>query len=557
MTKKRILFTTEFTHLNTGYANYYRNLMQELSKDDSLQIFELASYCHSQQHSQQIASTPWKVYPNLPTTPEEEQVYNSHPTNEFTAWRFEQTCLDCFPHVICDIRDVWMIQHVDQSPFRKCFKTVFMSTVDAKSQSIEWIDFFKRTDYNLTYTGWSKKVLEEEGGGQINLAGVGDYAVDPNVFQFIPNKAEHKQRMGIRPDTFIIGMVARNQKRKLYPELANAFIDFIKKIDNEETKDVFLYFHTSYPDLGWNIPDLILNNGLSHKVLLTYTCMQCRHSFPSFYKDVRTVCPKCRSGSAILCNSQQGCTETDLVNIYNVFDLYVQYSGNEGFGLSQVEAAACGVPIAGTNYTAMEEIIPKLGGYIVEPDKYYTEVETGRIMCYPNNAKLVDIITKLWRLPEGVRNAKRAETRALAVKHYGSWKKVADNWRVAIDKVSPDDTLWQVPPNIVNMPSQMPNECNQMSEEQFVNFLFINCLNEPRLVNSYIGLLMYRNLVWGRVSTSHLGFMSNELSLLGGRSMWKSFGKTEAYEYTRQYRENINRWEMQRHQKIQSMRVLQ
>src|SRR6185369_3997691 len=162
MIKKRLLFITEFTSLNTGYANYYRELMRELSKDDSLQLFELASYCHPQQNAKEIAETPWKVYPNLPVNQEEENYYNSSPINEFCAWKLEQVCLDCFPHAVLSIRDSWMDSFIDQSAYRKYYKTIFMPTVDAFGQNPEWLDFYKRSDYILTYTQWSKDVLERE-----------------------------------------------------------------------------------------------------------------------------------------------------------------------------------------------------------------------------------------------------------------------------------------------------------------------------------------------------------------------------------------------------------
>jgi len=421
------------------------------------------------------------------------------------------------------------------------------------NQNTEWLDFYKKSDYILTYTDWAKTILDKEGGNLINTVGVGGYAVRPEIYRFEKNKREHKEKMGIRPDSFIIGMVARNQKRKLYPEFAKSFVEFLTLLDQEETKNVFLYWHTSYPDLGWVLPSIILNSGLSHKILFTYSCMNCRYSFPSFYKDARTICPRCHTGSAILSNSQQGATEEDMVNIYNCFDLYAQIISNEGFGLSHVEAAMCGVPVCGTDYTATSEINKKLNGYNIPVEKYWTEAETGRTMAYPSNKALAEYIKKFVSLPESVRNAKRLETRQLAEKHYGSWAAVANNWMKAIDQVQPDDNIWASPPQIINIPQNMPDECNRMSDEQYVGWVLTNCLGEPRLVNSYIGLKMYRDLVWGRNQTANLGLYANEASLLGSRPCYKSFNRNDLYQYIKSWRDNINRWESIRFDKIQSM----
>ena len=41
----------------------------------------------------------------------------------------------------------------------------------------------------------------------------------------------------------------------------------------------------------------------------------------------------------------------------NTFDLYVQYANSEGFGLPQVEAAGCGIPVASVDYSAMSSVV--------------------------------------------------------------------------------------------------------------------------------------------------------------------------------------------------------
>ena len=58
-----------------------------------------------------------------------------------------------------------------------------------------------------------------------------------------------------------------------------------------------------------------------------------------------------------------GLSTKELVEIMNMFDIYVQYAICEGFGMPQVEAAACGIPIASVDYSAMNDIVHKLNGY--------------------------------------------------------------------------------------------------------------------------------------------------------------------------------------------------
>ena len=97
----------------------------------------------------------------------------------------------------------------------------------------------------------------------------------------------------------IVGTVMRNQRRKLYPNLMKSFRELIDQ-NPSMSDNTFLYMHTSYPDVGWNLPYFIKKYDLSSKVLVTYKCLECKSFFPSFYQDSKTCCPKCGSFSAIL-----------------------------------------------------------------------------------------------------------------------------------------------------------------------------------------------------------------------------------------------------------------
>jgi len=58
----------------------------------------------------------------------------------------------------------------------------------------------------------------------------------------------------------------------------------------------------------------------------------------------------------------------ELLYYYNAADLFVMSSLSETFGLVYIEAMLCGVPIIGTNVTAMPEVIPSEDyGFLVPP----------------------------------------------------------------------------------------------------------------------------------------------------------------------------------------------
>lgn len=133
MRKKRLLFSTEFSGLNTGYACIARNLIGEIYKTGKYEIAEHSRYCKGSDpyHQSLMRQIPWKIYPNLPEGDQEEQIYRSHPANEFGRWKHDVVCLDFQPDVVCSWDDMWMSIHIDQSPLRRFYKTVTMPTVDA------------------------------------------------------------------------------------------------------------------------------------------------------------------------------------------------------------------------------------------------------------------------------------------------------------------------------------------------------------------------------------------------------------------------------------------
>ena len=61
-------------------------------------------------------------------------------------------------------------------------------------------------------------------------------------------------------------------------------------------------------------------------------------------------------------NVHNGVSNEYLSDIVNCFDVYLQYANSEGFGLPQVAAAACGVPVMSIDYSAMSSVVRKLGG---------------------------------------------------------------------------------------------------------------------------------------------------------------------------------------------------
>ena len=161
MRKKRILFCGEATYLNTGYATYGREVLKRLYSTDKYELAEFASY--GKEFETRAEEIPWTFYPNQPNDDDKagREEYDSIQTNQFGEWRFEKVLLDFQPDFVCDIRDFWMIDYQERSPFRRLFNWVIMPTVEASPQNEQWIATYANADAVFSYSDWGGSVLKD------------------------------------------------------------------------------------------------------------------------------------------------------------------------------------------------------------------------------------------------------------------------------------------------------------------------------------------------------------------------------------------------------------
>lgn len=527
----KVLVVNEFSGLSTGYSVYGRELLKRLYK--KFDVAELATYV-SEHEAYGLGIPPWKVYFNSPSKDSPEiSSYKSNLTNEFGEFKFHQVCLDFKPDTVIAFRDNWMDSFIDSSPFRNYFNFIWMPTADGTPLNEEWMDTYKRADILLTYSDWSKQLIENQSGNEIKVLSSASPAASHEFKQL--DKLALKKQFDL--NSMIIGTVMRNQKRKLFPALFEGFRKFLD-ITN---KDALLYCHTSYPDLlGWDLPKLLLYNGLSSKVIFTYVCRACKNWFPALFNDVITGCPRCGNLSAALSSVKHGVDNTQLAQIYNLMDLYVQYSCCEGFGVPLIEAAACGVPVAAINYSAPEDILNKLNGIKLRPKYLQDEVETGRKVAVPDIDNLVDELVTFAALPLGIRMAKGNRTRKLYEQNY-NWDKVAQIWSDAINSV-PSRNGWNTPKRIIEIPQDYPKN---LSNSKFVDWLILNVLQDPSKLGVYFASRLLKQLNYGVINSHMLPSLMDENSVFFHVPPIE-FTQKEAYQYCVNMVIKYNHWESQR-----------
>jgi len=161
-------------------------------------------------------------------------------------------------------------------------------------------------------------------------------AIDTEVFKPM-DKQEARKELGLPQDTFIWGMVAANKDnppRKSFQQCMDAFKRF-----SENHKDIKtgMYFHTLLQQAGgFPIQDYANYLGINNSVFFT-------QPYEMMMKSPHPVINK----------------------IMNTFDVLLNPSSGEGFGLPIAEAQGVGVPVIVNDWTSMPElVIPSKTGEI-------------------------------------------------------------------------------------------------------------------------------------------------------------------------------------------------
>jgi glycosyltransferase involved in cell wall biosynthesis len=499
--KLKILLCSEASFINSGFGIYAKELLSRLYDTNKYELAEFASYGFV--NDPRDSDIKWRYYANaVKENDPRHQEYQSRTDNQFGRWRFEKVLLDFKPDVVVDIRDYWMSAYQALSPLRKYFHWVLMPTVDSAPQQEEWIDTFIGADAIFTYSDWGAEVLNQQSSNKIKYINTVSPGVDLNIFK-PQNRLEIRNLFDIPQDAIVVGSVMRNQKRKLIPELFSSFravLDELEKSDDTNIgKRMFLYLHTSFPDMGWDIPELLKEHRLSNKVLFTYLCRNCGDVSCSVFSGPQKVCKKCLNKASTFPSVTDGVKSETLSQIYNIFDLYVQYSICEGFGMPQVEAGACGVPIATVNYSAMCDIVRKLEAYPIKVRTLFKELETKAMRAFPDNQDLKAYILDFVKQSTEKQKQKRIRTAELTRHHY-DWNNIISIWEEYFDNLAKSNIRkdWSKG-DMIKLSTLTPQKEDYKNNFDKLLYLCNYNMHDPSLVGSYRLLELLNHADYGFV----------------------------------------------------------
>lgn len=225
------------------------------------------------------------------------------------------------PDVIVLQNDGWNIpQYVRHLRLFKEYDNVpivAIVAVDGKNFQRAWLDGIVHAIF------WTDFALREaRSAGFDGQAAVIPLGVDTAVYQPMPRR-EARTLRGIEAagDAFIVGNVNRNQPRKRWDLTIKYFADWAL---SNSVLDAYLFLHVAPTgDMGIQIQQLAAYYGVLERLILVQP--------PTFY----------------------GVPDEMLATTYNCFDVLVSTTQGEGFGLTALEAMACGIPCVLPKWSAL------------------------------------------------------------------------------------------------------------------------------------------------------------------------------------------------------------
>lgn len=233
-----------------------------------------------------------------------------------------------FPDVVIINQDPWNIRayftqlsaaftelmrsgKLSKEEFRKLLNIRFVGwlAVDGENQ-ITAVDLNDRLDHVVVWTDFAKRELEIRGWE--GLTSVIPLGVDTSVFY--PREGARSQVFPMLPKgAFVVGVVGRNQIRKRIDLSIRYFAKWLDTVSAEERELCFLYLHVA--PTGENAVDI--------RALISYYDLKGR---------VLAFEP----------TPGQGVTDDEMAQVYSSLDVLLSTTQGEGFGLTTLEAMACG-----------------------------------------------------------------------------------------------------------------------------------------------------------------------------------------------------------------------
>lgn len=264
-------------------------------------------------------------------------------------------------------------------------------------------DFFRLTGATpIAMSRFGEQMLRDEGLNPLYVP----HGIETSVFT--PGNRDRARREWGVEDRFVVGIVANNSggmppsagpPRKAFPQSFMAFSEFYRR-----HPDALLYLHT----------ELSGRPGLEHGINLAHLL------------DRMEIPPEAVKITDQLA-METGMPHEAMAMLHSAFDVLLNPSYGEGFGIPIVEAQACGTPVIVSEWTSMPELVG--AGWTVGGEPWYCPHQDAFWLC----PSVEEILGGLEAAYEARGDEKlRAQAREFAL-DYDADKVTEDYWVPALD----------------------------------------------------------------------------------------------------------------------------
>lgn len=309
----RLLFNTNAPHTNSGYAVEMRDILYRLVEDGwpvavsafhGLEAYP-ADISYPNNLNPRFKGLKIKNYPSMGNPYGSDAMF--YHGNNFKA------------HAVFSMQDIWTLdpQFLSRLPV-----WIPWLPIDKEPIPINVVDKMRYAYKIMCFSKFGNDLLLENGFSPTFIY----EGTDTEIFKPMDQQESRKQ-LGLPQDAFFFCMVAANKEnppRKGYQEALTAF-----KMFYDKHPEAALLFHTQQKaPTGFPIKEYAAHLGFNQRTWFVddYTSMF-------------------NSASDVICKE------------YNACDVLLHPSQTEGFGLTIIEAQACGKPVIIQNCQSMPELI--------------------------------------------------------------------------------------------------------------------------------------------------------------------------------------------------------
>jgi glycosyltransferase involved in cell wall biosynthesis len=392
MTKTCISWYSNSLNQPTGYGTQSKQVISRLVKDGH-KVAMLSNYGGEGVNG--LIETGSGLIPHY------SRGMNQYSTDvlplNFHHWSAENKDL---PNFLITLYDVWVLE--SSNPALDSIPIASWVPIDHQPAPEKVLGWLKKP--NVTPIAMSKfgKAMIENAGLESEYI---PHAIDTNLFkptENLPEGISGREFVGGK-DKFVVGMNFANKAggfihRKAVAENFLAFAIFASKHD-----DVVLYLHTEPygKQSGFVLPNILQACGVpSEKV--------------SFVDPI---------------SYQYGISQETLAAIYSAWDVGLFCNYGEGFGVPQVEAQSCGVPIITSNFAASAELASP-DSFLVNGQPFW---DSGQHTWFniPLVSGIVDALEQAYQ-----RGRKDFPDTIAFAKNYDADKVYKESWKPLIEKLA-------------------------------------------------------------------------------------------------------------------------